>query len=94
MRYVSREVAGWFLVALGLYLFWRCVPLMTDESHYILEGCAMTLIGVIIFRGGIHLLKIAVAAEVVVDAQRRLEADEARPARPAAVRFGPARRFR
>ena len=79
MRFWTREVAGWALLVLGLYVFYRCYQLLTDSNHYVLEGGTLTLVGIFLFRGGIHLRKIAVAARVCVEAQERLERDRARP---------------
>jgi hypothetical protein len=67
MRFWLRELMGWFLVALGLFVFYLCFQLLVN--HYILEGGPLTLVGIIIFRGGIHLLKVAVAARVCLHAQ-------------------------
>jgi hypothetical protein len=78
MRFWLREVAGWFFIALGLFVFYRCYLLLTDEEHRIFEGASMTLVGVVIFRGGIHLLKVATAAEVCLQAEQKTE-----PQRPA-----------
>lgn len=74
MRFWTREIAGWLLVALGLFVFYICISLLLTTNK-ILEGGALTLIGVIVFRGGIHLLKVAVAAQVCLQAQQRLEQD-------------------
>jgi hypothetical protein len=71
MRFWLREVAGWALVALGLYLFYLCFLMLMN--HYILEAGPWALIGIIVFRGGIHLLKVAVAARVCLHAQREAE---------------------
>jgi hypothetical protein len=73
MRFWLREVAGWVLIVLGLYVFARCYMLLTDGQHYILEAGTLTVIGIFLFRGGIHLLKIAVAAEVCLEAEDRLK---------------------
>jgi hypothetical protein len=75
MRFWTREVAGWVLVALGLFVFYKCYGLLTADDHRLVEGSAMTLVGLIIFRGGIHLLKVAVAAQVSLEALGRAEAD-------------------
>ena len=69
MRFWTREVAGWVLVALGLFVFYKCYGLLTADDHRLVEGSAMTVVGLIIFRGGIHLLKVAVAARVCMAAQ-------------------------
>lgn len=79
MRLWTREVAGWVLLALALYLFYRSYALLTDENHYVLEGGTLTVIGIFLFRGGIQLLRIAVAAQVCREAQERLERDRAKP---------------
>ena len=69
MRFWLRELAGWLLVALGLYVFRLCYLLLIDPGHYILEAGPLAFIGFVIFRGGIHLLKVAVAARLCLEAQ-------------------------
>jgi hypothetical protein len=68
MNLWSRELAGWVLLLLGVYVFFRAFLLLTAGNQYMLEGGTVTLIGVVIFRGGIHLLKIAVAARLCLAA--------------------------
>jgi hypothetical protein len=70
MRFWVREAAGWLLIALGLYVFWLCYLLL--QGHSILEAGPLAFIGFIIFRGGIHLLKVAVAARICLQVQGRL----------------------
>lgn len=77
MRFWAREIAGWALVGLGLFVLFQCFALLMD--HYIIEGGPLTFIGIIIFRGGIHLLKMSVAARVCLHAEGKLETT-ARPA--------------
>ena len=91
MRFWSRELAGWLLIVIGLFIFRQCYLLLTHTDHYLLEGGALTVVGVIIFRGGIHLLKIAVAAQVCMEANERLEhpSPSARPVASASSRRQP-----
>jgi len=72
MKFWIREFAGWMLLVLSLFVFYRCYLLLTT-SHAYVEGGALTLIGIVIFRGGIHLLKIAVAARICIDAEEQLK---------------------
>jgi hypothetical protein len=82
MRFWLREIAGWLLVALGLFTFYLCWELLTrmlpdPDGHSspapaLIEVGPLAFIGFIIFRGGIHLLKVAVAARICVLAQERL----------------------
>jgi hypothetical protein len=81
MRFWTREMAGWVLVVLGLFVFYKAYGLLTAEDHRLVEGSAMTVVGLIVFRGGIHLLKVAVAADVCLEAQGRADVDRPR-ARP------------
>ena len=84
MRFWIREVAGWLLVLLGLYIFRQSYNLLTDPGHFLLEGSSLTIMGVIVFRGGIHLLKIAVAAQVCVQATETATRESAKtPLSPA-----------
>jgi len=67
MRFWWRELGGWLLICLGLLCFgvvWRFC-----KQHYVLESVPMTFIGMILFWGGIHLLKVAIAARVCQQAQ-------------------------
>jgi vacuolar-type H+-ATPase subunit I/STV1 len=73
MTYWSREIAGWLLIALGLAAFG--VVLGLSLEYLIVPAIPMTIVGVFLFRGGIHLLKVAVAARICQQAQERLYAD-------------------
>ena len=73
-----REILGWLLVILGLYLFMVSLAILLSPAPparepRILEAPAVVLIGIIVFRGGIHLLKVAVAARVCMQAQAELK---------------------
>lgn len=61
MSYWWREVAGWGLVLVGLFGFWRAYELLLSKRVF--EAGPLVVIGIIVFRGGIHLLKVAVAAQ-------------------------------
>jgi hypothetical protein len=86
MRFWTREVAGWLLIGIGLFAFYKCLEMLT--LHFILEAGPLTLIGIIVFRGGIHLLKVATAAEVCTEAREICSSQRfaALSARPSAAR--------
>lgn len=86
MNLWSRELAGWVLMLLGVYVFFRAFLLLTAGNQYMLEGGTVTLIGVVIFRGGIHLLKIAVAARICLAAEESQQQTAPRPGLPGARR--------
>ncbi len=64
MRFWIRELLGWLLVGLGLFIFYICMALLLREQPLIVQAGPLVLIGIIVFRGGIHLLKVAVAARI------------------------------
>jgi hypothetical protein len=70
MRFWIREIAGWLLVVLGLYTFFEAYRFC--RVRMLLEAWPVTIFGIFVFRGGIHLLKVAVAARVCLQAQDRL----------------------
>jgi hypothetical protein len=73
MRFWIRELAGWLLIALGLYIFFVCyVILINQKGPHLIEAGPLTFIGFIVFRGGIHLLKVAMAARICLHAQREI----------------------
>ena len=69
IRFWFRELMGWLLILLGLYLFVLCLGLLLNPDPSILEAPIVSLIGIVVFRGGIHLLKVAVAARVCMQTQ-------------------------
>jgi hypothetical protein len=80
-RFWMREIAGWLLVIAGLYVFAVALALLLrpppppgSSMPHIIEAPAFIFVGFIIFRGGIHLLKVAVAARVCM--QARTEAQQ------------------
>jgi hypothetical protein len=76
MRFLTREIFGWALVLLGLFVFYKTYELLRDQTvSRFLEGSALTVVGFIIFRGGLHLLKVAVAAQVCLRAWEKVEGD-------------------
>jgi hypothetical protein len=76
--YWFREIAGWLMVLLGLYLFFVCFAALLSDPPAYLQAPWLTVIGVVVFRGGIHLLKVAVAARICLQAQRRVDGAPAR----------------
>ena len=63
-----REVIGWLLVVFGVYLM--LLALGSLGSRQVIEGGMLTMVGIVVFRGGIHLIKVATAARVVLAARR------------------------
>jgi hypothetical protein len=82
MRFWIREIMGWVLVGLGLLVFYMCVALLFN--HYITEVGVVFIIGIVVFRGGIHLLKVAVAARICLQAQEKMDVGPASTIKPKA----------
>lgn len=80
MRFWSREIAGWALVVAGMYVFYTCYLLVVKQDRpedrpRVVEAGLLTPIGFFLFRGGIHLLKVAVAARICLQSQERVRED-------------------
>lgn len=71
MAYWLREIAGWLLVLCGLWLMGIVIEFC--QSRWILEAAIVAVLAVFVFRGGVHLLKVAVAARICREAWVREE---------------------
>jgi hypothetical protein len=67
MFFVIREIVGWALVALGLYLFKMTIDYV--ENRKVVEAGVIGFATMTIFRGGIHLVKASTAARVVMTSE-------------------------
>jgi hypothetical protein len=89
MRLILREVAGWLLAALGLFVLYESFAMLQQRA--IIEAGSMTIIGVVVFRGGIHLLKVALAGQICTLAVERTRQDQQARTAPRPVRQAPGR---
>ena len=87
MSYWLREIAGWALILIGLFIFWNAYGLLLNKRVF--EAGPVTFMGFIVFRGGIHLLKVAVAAQGALAISERVAPTTRRPGRPTGRPVGP-----
>jgi hypothetical protein len=69
LRVGAREVVGWVLVGLGVAAFVICYAVFLLQRR-ILEAAMLAFLGFTMFRGGIHLLKVALAARAALEASQ------------------------
>lgn len=70
MGFWIREIVGWLLVLLGLFAYLVCFANFLAEDKVIGAGILAGM-GTMVFRGGLHLVKVATAARVVLAVRRR-----------------------
>ena len=59
---------------LGLYVFLICLSeLLSKPTPQLFTAGPLSFIGFVIFRGGIHLLKVAVAARICMQTQAEVK---------------------
>jgi hypothetical protein len=82
MSFWLREIAGWLLVGLGLLIFALVYGACTARPNPLyIEAGILLVMGIFVFRGGIGLLRVALAANVV----RRSQQEQAKAAGRASV---------
>jgi hypothetical protein len=79
MRFWIREITGILLMLAGLYCFLLTISIITSNPSAFFSAIHTTVIGIFVFRGGIHLLKVAVAARIAL---ATMQPKERRPAPP------------
>jgi hypothetical protein len=89
MRYVywTREVAGWATILIGLWVFWATYEKLANKRLF--EAAPLAFIGFIVFRGGVHLLKVAVAAQAARSLPESLHPQPRRAPRAPAKTYAP-----
>jgi hypothetical protein len=71
MRYWFREILGWAMIGTGCVIFYE-VSGLAFAGRRVCETVVLAMIGIIVFRGGIHLVKVAMAARACERAEDRL----------------------
>ena len=86
MMYWIREILGWLLVAIGLVAFGLCYFefLLKD---LVIQAVIFGFVGLTLFRGGLAMLKVAVATRAARDIRREIVAG-ATPAKQVRPRLG------
>jgi hypothetical protein len=64
IRVVLRELFGFFLVLVGLYAWMICLSFF--DQTMIIEGVMLFFIGLVTFKGGLHLMKVGMAAHILL----------------------------
>jgi hypothetical protein len=81
---VLRELIGWVLLGIGLAAF-AVVYFVFLLNRWILEAVILGMIGFAVFRAGMHLLKVAMAARAAKEMLRQPEL----PGGPQVLRLPP-----
>ena len=66
---IIREVIGWGLLAVSLNVFRICFQYLNQAL--VIEGFIAAIIGVMLFRGALQLIKVSVAARAIREAPAR-----------------------
>jgi|GEM_PF-1184090 len=87
MTYWLREIGGWLLVLAGLVSFYQSYDMLMRKR--VIEAVPLAFVGFVIFRGGVHLLKVAVASQAARSLRPAASTPAAKRARPATRPIGP-----
>lgn len=60
---IFREIIGWFFIVISLSIFWVCYSFLRDGG--VIQGFILSVVGVMLFRGGLQLVKVAVASRAL-----------------------------
>jgi hypothetical protein len=71
-----REIAGWVLLGTGLAMFAVCYAVFLLNRR-VVEAVIFGFGGIAVFRGGLQLLKVAMAARASQDIRREITATAA-----------------
>jgi hypothetical protein len=80
MSFWIREIFGWLFMIAGLLGYIVCLGVFLLNDR-VVEAGILAGVSTMLFRGGLHLVKVATAARVVIQA-RRVQAKATERARP------------
>jgi hypothetical protein len=80
MSFWIREIFGWLFMIAGLLGYIVCLGVFLLNDR-VVEAGILAGVSTMLFRGGLHLVKVATAARVVVQA-RRLQSKAIERTRP------------
>jgi len=69
MSFWVREIFGWLFMIAGLLGYMMCLGVFLLHDR-VVEAGILAGISTMVFRGGLHLVKVATAARVVMQARR------------------------
>jgi hypothetical protein len=75
MSHWLREIVGWVLLGAGVAAF--VMVFMFLSNRWIIEGFVFLWAGVFLFRGGLHLLKVAMAARAAREVRKEVVSQKA-----------------
>lgn len=67
----AREVAGWLLLGAGVGAFWLCYAEFLLKG-LVVQGFICGAIAFVVFRGGLAMLKLAIASRAARDVKREV----------------------
>jgi len=59
-----REVIGILFILIGLFVWANCLNLLYDQA--LIEGIVFFFIGLVVFKAGMHLFKVALAVRILL----------------------------
>jgi len=59
-----RELLGLLFILLGLFVWGNCLNMLYDQA--LIEGIVLFFIGLVVFKAGMHLFKVALAVRVLL----------------------------
>lgn len=69
MFFVIRETAGWLLIVAALYLI-QLALLDYVQHGKVVEAGIIVMAAMFVFKGGIHLIRVATAARICMSTRR------------------------
>jgi hypothetical protein len=67
-----REIFGWICLVLGLWLLFQCFLMLAATPPRVIQVIPLTFVAFVIFRAGIHLLKVSAASLICLRAQQQI----------------------